>query len=190
MSTRFGLDELAAQSVVSTLASFAFQLPFSVGIYCSTRVANIIGAKSLDYKVAIKVMLSVACFLSILNFSWMVLLRHPLASLFSEDKVLIDRVCHLFLVVGFNQFLDCINIICAAILRGQGRQRVGSCLSLFSYYIVATPFEILLGFYLNLEVFGLWLGLALGVSFLSLSELIVVIKSNWDLIIKKSADIA
>ncbi|VEU20289.1 DEKNAAC101132 [Brettanomyces naardenensis] len=189
LSTRFGLDELAAQSVVSTLASFAFQLPFSVGICCSTRIANIIGGRSSNHKVAIPVTIGVACFLSYFNFAWMVAFRYPLAKQFSDDNELISKVCHLFLVVGFNQFLDCINILCAAILRGQGRQRIGSSLSLFSYYIIATPFELLLGFYYDMKVFGLWLGLALGVSFLSISELIVVLRSDWDSIMRKSAEI-
>lgn len=187
MSTRFGLDELAAQSIVSTLASLAFQLPFSVGICCATRIANIIGARSENYRITMRVVLGVTTFLSVFNFVWMVFLRHPLANLFSNDKLLIDRVCHLFLVVGFNQFLDCFNIISAAILRGQGRQKLGSCLSLFSYYIIATPFEVLLGFHYNMEVFGLWLGLAAGVSFLSVSEVFVVATSNWPLIIKKNS---
>ncbi|ODV87005.1 hypothetical protein CANARDRAFT_6565 [[Candida] arabinofermentans NRRL YB-2248] len=162
LSTRFGTLELASQSIVSTLASFAFQLPFSVGICCSTRVANIIGAKSLDYKPAIKAMVGLAFTLSFLNFAWMAIFRFQLAEIFTKDEALIQRVGQMFLVVGFNQLLDCLNVICAAILRGQGRQRIGSFLSIISYYVVATPFEFLFGFYWNMQVLGLWLGLAVG----------------------------
>ncbi|OWB54370.1 hypothetical protein B5S28_g217 [[Candida] boidinii] len=186
LSTKFGETQLAAQSVVSTLASLAFQIPFSIGICSSTRIANIIGARSENYKITIRVVLGLACFLSFFNFAWMLLFRYPLARLFSDDSDLVDTICYLFTVVGFNQFLDCINIICAAVLRGQGRQKIGSGLSLISYYIIATPCEFYMGFHMGLEVFGLWLGLAVGVTFLSVAELICVLYSDWEGIIEKS----
>ncbi|GMF52878.1 unnamed protein product [[Candida] boidinii] len=186
LSTRFGETQLAAQSVVSTLASLAFQIPFSIGICSSTRIANIIGARSENYKITIRVVLGLACFLSFFNFTWMLLFRYPLARLFSDDTELVNTICYLFTVVGFNQFLDCINIICAAVLRGQGRQKIGSGLSLISYYVIATPCEFYMGFHMGLEVFGLWLGLAVGVTFLSVAELICVIYSDWEGIIEKS----
>lgn len=185
MSTRFGTESLAAQSVVSTLASFAFQFPFAVGICCTTRIANIIGSQSSDYTVAMYIIIRVAGLLSILNFSWMYLFRYSLASFFTQDPALIQEICHLLLIVGFNQFLDCFNVICAAVLRGQGRQKLGSLLSLFSYYIIGAPLEITLGFHFNMKVFGLWLGLALGVSILTISELTVVLNSDWVSIIRR-----
>lgn len=185
MSTRFGTKALAAQSVVSTLASFAFQFPFAVGICCTTRIANIIGSQSSDYKVAMHIIIRVAGLLSVVNFCWMYLFRYQLASLFTQDPALINEICHLLLIVGFNQFLDCFNVICAAVLRGQGRQKLGSLLSLFSYYIIGAPLEILLGFYFKMKVFGLWLGLALAVSFLTISEVTVVLNSDWLSIIRR-----
>ncbi|GME99910.1 unnamed protein product [Ambrosiozyma monospora] len=189
LSAKFGNKELAAQSVVQTFASFAFNLPFAVAICSATRIGNIIGARSNNYHVAVKVMLSVACFFSVFNFAWMVLFRYPLARAFCEDETIVERTCLLFVVVGFNQFLDCVNIMCAGILRGQGRQRIGSILSIVSYYVIASPFELLFGFYFKMEVFGLWLGLAVGVGALSIFELVLVLKSDWEKIMEANAKI-
>ncbi|CDK28213.1 unnamed protein product [Kuraishia capsulata CBS 1993] len=189
-ATALGSDQLAAQSVISTLASFAFQLPFSVSTCASTRMANIIGSRNLGYITVVRAAVTIASALSIFNFAWIILLRYQLGQLFApEDPQLVELIARSCMVLALNQLLDCTNVIMAGILRGQGRQRLGSILSLCSYYIIATPFELLLGFKLHLGVLGLWLGLAVGVGFLSLSELYSVIKSPWDKIMDSSREL-
>ncbi|PHH88907.1 hypothetical protein CDD83_6887 [Cordyceps sp. RAO-2017] len=44
LASRFGTEYLAAQSVLATLATISYQVPFPVSIAASTRVANLIGA--------------------------------------------------------------------------------------------------------------------------------------------------
>ena len=46
--SQFGTSYLAAQSVLVTLTSTTFQIPFPVSIAASTRVANLIGANLVD----------------------------------------------------------------------------------------------------------------------------------------------
>lgn len=48
VSSRFGTEYLAAQSVVATLGSISYQIPFPMSIAASTRVANLIGAGLVD----------------------------------------------------------------------------------------------------------------------------------------------
>lgn len=47
-TSQFGADYLAAQSILVTLTSTTFQIPFPVSIAASTRVANLIGANLVD----------------------------------------------------------------------------------------------------------------------------------------------
>lgn len=47
-SGQFGTSYLAAQSVLVTITSTTFQIPFPLSIAGSTRVANLIGAKLVD----------------------------------------------------------------------------------------------------------------------------------------------
>ena len=47
-SGRFGTSYLAAQSVLITVATTTYQIPFPMSIAGSTRVANLIGAKLVD----------------------------------------------------------------------------------------------------------------------------------------------
>jgi multidrug resistance protein, MATE family len=48
LSSRFGSEYLAAQSVLVTLATISYQIPFPVSIAASTRIANLIGAGLVD----------------------------------------------------------------------------------------------------------------------------------------------
>lgn len=48
MTSQFGTSYLAAQSILVTVTSTTFQIPFPVSIAASTRVANLIGAKLVD----------------------------------------------------------------------------------------------------------------------------------------------
>lgn len=45
VTSRFGTSYLAAQSILVTLTSTTFMIPFPVSIASSTRIANLIGAK-------------------------------------------------------------------------------------------------------------------------------------------------
>lgn len=48
LSSRFGTEYLAAQSVLATLTTISYQIPFPMSIAASTRVANLIGAGLVD----------------------------------------------------------------------------------------------------------------------------------------------
>ena len=67
-ASRFGERPLAAQSVLATLTSITFQIPFPLSIAGSTRVANLIGATLADAaKVSMKVTIFAAVVVGIFN---------------------------------------------------------------------------------------------------------------------------
>jgi len=72
-SGQFGTTELAAQSILVTISSTTYQIPFPMSIAASTRVANLIGAKlPAAAKVTAKV---VSTFLFLKSASWATLPR-------------------------------------------------------------------------------------------------------------------
>lgn len=66
LASRFGTEYLAAQSVLATITTITFQIPFPVSIAASTRIANLIGAGLVD---AAKVTSVVVCARSLSHFS-------------------------------------------------------------------------------------------------------------------------
>lgn len=47
-SSRLGASALAAQSILATIDTITYQLPFALSIAASTRIANLIGANLVD----------------------------------------------------------------------------------------------------------------------------------------------
>lgn len=186
-SSQFGVAGLASQSVVSLAASLLFQLPFSMAVCCSTRIAHYIGA---NYKKSAEITSRAALLCStvagLVNFNWIFWGRYRIASMFSEDELVKLLIVQVFPLVALIQTFDCFNVLSAGCLRGQGRQRIGSVLSFFSYYVLGTPLEYLFGFHMNHGVFGLWLGLSIGVGFLTVAEFLCVVFSDWDKIVEDS----
>ena len=70
------------------------------------------------------------------------------------------------------------------IIRGTGRQALGTVIILFSYYFVAWPVGIPLMFATHLGLFGLWWGLDLGLVIQDICIAIFLLKLDW----KKEAE--
>ncbi|CCH44184.1 Multidrug resistance protein [Wickerhamomyces ciferrii] len=185
----FGTTSLAAQSIVSSAASLAFQIPFSTTIAASTRIGNLIGSNSgSDAKFAVDVTLLSSLITGSFNFLVLFFLRHQIANIFTSDPVVAAKAASVFIVVAFNQFPDCLNVHAAGCLRAQGRQKIGGYLNLFSYYIVSLPLAMLFAFKFELEVKGLWEGLMCGVIALSGLSYHFIRQSDWEQILIKSRE--
>jgi MATE family multidrug resistance protein len=187
MASYFGTNSLAAQSIVSNIGSLTYQLPFAVGCAISTRVAIYIGSGSIrSSKISVKISFFVAAVVGTFTCLTIILLRRPLAMLFSNDEEVIELAVHSMPILGVNQLTDTFNIIAAGILRSQGRQQVGSILNVIAYYVVALPLCYILAFRYRLEISGLWLGLGTGITLLAIGEVALVIRSRWPLIIREA----
>ncbi|KAG7889054.1 hypothetical protein KL908_004854 [Ogataea polymorpha] len=186
LSAKFGSVELASQTVVTTISMFLFQFPFSFGICSSVRLANYIGARSHNCVTVVRVATAATAVIGLINFSIMFFFRGWLPRIFTDDEEVIKYTSNLLRGVALNEFGDAVNAIFSSLLRGQGRQNIGSVLNLTAYYVIAIPLELLLGFYFEFGVPGLWAGLLLGELFLSAAEVYLTWSTNWDSIIEKN----
>jgi putative MATE family efflux protein len=156
---------LAAQSVLSTIAATAYQLPFPMSIAASTRIANLIGATLTDAaKTAARVSIFAALIIGATNITILFSARHAIPYLFTKDP----EVAHLValtlpLCIAFQVF-DALAAVCNGILRGLGRQEVGGYVNLFAYYAIAMPISFGTGFGWHWDLNGLWLGPAIALS--------------------------
>ncbi|ODV98239.1 hypothetical protein PACTADRAFT_725 [Pachysolen tannophilus NRRL Y-2460] len=182
-----GTSVLAAQSIVSTMATLAFQIPFSISVAASTRIANFIGGGYLkSAQIATNVSLIGSLFVGIFNFSILFFFKGPIARSFTSDKSVYTISLSIISILAVNQLYDCLNVLAAGCLRGQGRQQVGSTLNLIAYYIVAVPLALTLAFKFDWGIKGLWSGLGCGVLILALSETYFVVNSDWTKIVEEA----
>lgn len=92
----------------------------------------------------------------------------------------------LLILAGINQISDSLNVVGTGVLRGQGRQRIGSILNIISYYFLAIPLGYVLAFKFGMEMSGLWIGLTIGVFVLAVTQCTSICLSNWEKILEHS----
>lgn len=188
-SSYFGTTALAAQSIVSSMASLSFQIPFSISIAASTRIGNLIGTNSkAASKISVDVTLCYSALSGLWNFSILYFFRLQIAKIFTSDSDVASMASFIFPIVALNQFFDCFNVLAAGCLRAQGRQKIGGYLNILAYYSVGVPLALLLGFKLGYEIRGLWAGLGSGIFVLAGLQVYVIYTSNWDSIIEAAIE--
>ncbi|GME93495.1 unnamed protein product [Ambrosiozyma monospora] len=188
-ASRFGTDSLAAQSIVSTACVTTYQFSFAIAVAASTRIAWFVGSasKQAAWKSAQAALLMSLCSGSLMG-SLLYIFRDTVTSWFSTDPEVISLSIKVLTIGAFYQIGDSVSCVTGGVLRGQGRQYIGGWLNLFCYYVLSLPIAFLCGFNLKLELFGLWIGVLIGLYCLSFSELWFVLTSDWDAIIRQSIE--
>lgn len=179
-ASHLGTQELAAQSIVSTVASLAYQIPFSISISTSTRVANLIGA--LSHKTCIitcKVSLLLSFIISFSNMIIIYVFRQKIAGWFSQEADIICLVTNVLPILALMQLFDAFNACTAGCLRGQGRQKIGGYINVFAFYFIGIPISSILTFKLGLGINGLWYGITCSLVVMSIFQGYAVFNCNW-----------
>lgn len=164
-SSYFGTTHLAAQSVLATITSLTWQIPFPISIAASTRIATFIGATLVDSaRTTAKVAAVLAFAVGIFNVVLLSSLRNHIPQLFTNDPDVIALVAGVLPLCAAFQLFDALVASCNGILRGLGRQGFGGWVQLFCYYVVAMPISLGTAFGLHWELYGLWSGVALALA--------------------------
>ena len=180
-AARFGVTALAAQSVLATVSSVTFQLPFPLSIATSTRIANLIGATLADAaKVSAKVGLCCAFVVGTLNVVLLSTLKGYIPRLFTDDEEVIEIVASILPLCAAFQLFDALAANCNGILRGLGRQEIGGYVQVFCYYAIAMPISFGTAFGLNWGLWGLWTGVALALGLVAGIEAFFIFRTDWE----------
>ncbi|AMD19215.1 HBR314Cp [Eremothecium sinecaudum] len=186
MSTYFGVKAIAAQTVIANIGSLVYQIPFAMGCVVSTRIANHIGMSlPRNAKTAVKATYYVSCLVGVGNLLLIALFNKPLARMFTKDEEVIELAHSVSYILALNQLYDAFTTFGTAILRGQGRQRLGGVWNIIAYYFFAIPLSGWLAFGpLHMELIGLWLGCGAGILLLSVVFSWYIYSSSWDNIVR------
>lgn len=179
-----GSEALGAQSIVSTIASLAYQVPFAISVTTSTRVANFIGAslwESCVITCQTSLLLSFVC--SFTNMLIILIFRRQIAGMFSKEQDVKELVITTLPILAFMQLFDAFNASTAGCLRGQGRQKIGGYINMFAFYAIGVPMAYFLTFPKKMGVGGLWIGITMALMTMSICQGGAVFNCNWNDII-------
>ncbi len=166
---RLGSQALAANQIAITCAATTFMVPLGISMAVTIRVGHALGAGQSGRALLITRGahgLGTA-FMALCALVYLAL-GVPIAALFTRDAALAALSARLLAITGVFQVFDGIQIISMGALRGYKDVRVPTLLLLLSYWWVAIPLGVFLGFPMGLGGVGLWSGLAIGLALAAL----------------------
>jgi MATE family multidrug resistance protein len=165
MAGWLGVASLAAHQIALSCASTTFMLPLGISLAVSIRVGQAIGAGD---RVRVR-MIGLSAFslgvgiMAICGLAF-VFAGGPIARAFVTDTAVSALAARILLICAAFQMFDGLQVIAAGALRGLADVTVPMILCIIAYWAVALPVAWFLAFQRQLGLFGIWLGLALGLS--------------------------
>jgi len=164
----------AAHQIVLNIAGFIFMVPYGIGTAAAVRVGQAVGRRDAHgVRLAGWVAIGLATLVmsgSAVLFS--VLPRH-LVRIFTADQGVIDVGASLLLVAAVFQLCDGLQAVTTGALRGLGETRLPMLWNLTGHWFFGLPAGYHLAFALGWGVFGLWVGLSIGLIMIGLALLVV-----------------
>ena len=175
-----GTKELDAQSVVFQVECMTYMLLFGVGFAASIRVGQYLGGHSAaGAKTATRVALAFICVTGLTVGILIGALRWQLPRIFTNNEEVIELAANVFPVLAFYMVFNSINGVGSGILRGMGRQRLGSLL-IFIVYSIALVSGVPTLLLSPLSIRGYWLCLAVSLMVMSIVLSVILLRTNWD----------
>lgn len=89
----------------------------------------------------------------------MTALRNAWGRAFTVDEVIPSLMTIAMPAVGLCELGNCPQTTFCGVLRGSARPALGANINVVSFYGIGLPLGILMGFYVNMGLLGLWMGL-------------------------------
>lgn len=164
-----GATVVAGHQIALNVSSLVFMIPYSLGMAVTVRVGQALGREEpREARFAAGVGMATALAYACLSASMMLVLREPIAAIYTADPTVSHIAAMLIVYSALFQFSDAIQVTAAGALRGYQDTRVTMILTLFAYWGIGLP----VGYALGLTDWlgeprgpsGLWQGLIVGLS--------------------------
>jgi multidrug resistance protein, MATE family len=162
----FGAVELAAHQIAIQLASFTFMVSLGLAQGSSIRIGNAFGRKDWNIiqnigKSTYITGLMYGVFCAIL----FILMRNQLPHIFTKDFAVLKLAGALLFFAAVFQISDATQAIGVGVLRGIKDVKAPTIFMTISYWALGIPLGWILAKYLNMGVYGIWIGFVIGLTF-------------------------
>ncbi|KAL3632649.1 hypothetical protein CASFOL_025633 [Castilleja foliolosa] len=131
---------------------------------CSVRVANELGkGDAKATKFSIKVLISTSVVIGILFWIICLVFGNKLGYLFTNDVEVAEGVSDLSVLLAFSVLFTEIYPVLSGVAVGAGLQTKVAIINLVCFYVIGLPIRAILGYVLQLQVKGIWIGMMSGV---------------------------
>lgn len=160
---------VAGHQVAMNMSALVFMFPLSLGIATSIRIGTCLGAQKYEEaKHVRKTAIMMSAIVGVLLFIFLILLRGPIAHLYSIDAAVILLATYVLIYAALYQIPDCIQIVALSVLRGYNDTKAVFIFSVISYWCISLPVGYLLCFtdiiVPQIGLVGFWIGLIIGLT--------------------------
>ncbi|XP_043707973.1 protein DETOXIFICATION 27-like isoform X2 [Telopea speciosissima] len=170
-----------ALSICMTINGWEMMIPLAFFAATGVRVANELGAgngKGAKFATTVSVVTSTIIGLI---FGVLIMIFHSnFAIIFTSSYQVITAVDKLSVLLVFTILLNSVQPVLSGVAVGSGWQGFVAFINLGCYYIIGVPFGVLLGWFFNLGVEGIWIGMICGTAVQTLVLSIITIHCDWD----------
>ena len=153
----------AAHQIALNMSGVAFMIPLGLSSAGAVRVGHAVGSGDRARAAAAgwTAILLVVIMMAITGLTFVLVPGHLIGAFSTHELVLSVGTSLLFLAAVF-QLFDGIQVVITGTLRGLGDTRTAMIVTLVAHWLLGLPVSYMLGFVLGWGVWGLWVGLTLG----------------------------
>ncbi|OIW06461.1 hypothetical protein TanjilG_05232 [Lupinus angustifolius] len=178
---------LGALSICLNINGWGLVIAMGFCTAASVRVSNELGrgsAKAVKFSIWITVLTSLA--IGIVFFFIIIFLKEKLAYIFTTSPEVVEAASDLSSLLAISMLLNTVQPVLSGVAVGAGLQGIVAYVNIASYYIIGIPFGILIGFYFDLKVKGVWLGMLFGTFVQTIVLIIITSRTDWDQQVEKA----
>lgn len=160
-----GASSLAAHQIALSAAAFSFMFAVGVSAAAAVRVGkaqgenNREGIRKAGFSALILSVLIMTVFAGLF-----VIFRFIIPRFFIADPGVISLASSLLIIAALFQVSDGLQCVALGALRGMSDVKIPTIATFISYWIIGLPAGYVLAFPLGLKVWGIWIGLSLGLT--------------------------
>lgn len=170
MSGVFGKEQLDGHGIALSLAAFTYMFASGIGSASTIRVGKYYNVNDLaNVRLAINTSYKMVIFTMGFMALLFICFNRVLPVIFSNDTEIIHIASVLLLIAAFFQLFDGTQVTAIGVLRGLEDYRFPTLVAFVGYWIIALPLCYVFAFPLGYKVYGVWLGLSIGLAFVSVA---------------------
>ncbi len=140
-----GSQVVASHQVGLQTSSLLFMIPFSFSIGASIMVGQALGRKNIaEAKYLSYYSIGTALFFAVLTAIFIILFRHWIPYIFTQNSVSIAMASSLLIFVAIYQLPDAVQVVCNGLLRGYKHTKPITYITMFCYWGIGMPFGYIL----------------------------------------------
>ncbi|KAK6289173.1 hypothetical protein POUND7_000714 [Theobroma cacao] len=174
--------ELWYNAILVLLAGYMKNATISIDAFSiCVRVANELGrGNAKAVKFSIKTILGTSISFGVFFWILCLVFGHRLSYLFTTNEEVAKAVSSLSTLLAFSILLNSVQPVLSGVATGAGMQSTVAIVNLGCYYAVGIPVGVVLGYVLDFEVRGLWVGLLSGVVLQTVILSVIVWRTDWE----------